>query len=775
MANISTVNPGSADADFTTIQAWEDFADGETAADQWAKCFRGDLGALSIGAWTATGTATAFPRVYAAEGHRHDGTRLGANRAAKITHPGAPSAISFAGGTHYFEIDGINIISSSTTTANALLNIGTSTNSTNVLIKNGFYYSSGAAAMVGIDVNDSGFTYTFENMIVDMDNGANSATGVVCTAGTLNLVNSTVVDNGSSISSMGISVNSGQTLNANSCYVGDFGDNWVATGSFGGDYNAQSDADVHMPGASSTDNITSASAFTSASGDDFTLPNTSGLIGAGDPDNSTTADPIGTTRYLSANLAAQNNPDVGAMEFKDDFVMNTNTGGSQHREAGAASMVYSDDDNVFVFARDNTGVNVIMEDFSDIRGQVTPAVSSPIAIGDGAGTSMWDIWYDQWTPGFNSPDHTLIHVAWADGEGGGGGIFYSAYDTRARAFAVKELQIAPDGTLDNTTAADGFIDKEISIVKSRAGQIYIAANNDHGGGYAGVFYMSEQGGSAASFVPKTSPFEGVVDNLILQPGNETDESDIWAIYLDRSAQALTVKSYSLGSNTWTEGGASVLGAMIPSTTATQEIKNFAAVTRHRDNHCFVAWWNDYNTATADLKVTEVSDINTGDPKTDVLTNTTGAVGCAISMVNKTGPEEGDRQIYVSYLTGTPGTTTTPRFKVTNNDGDNWSAQQTWSNLAAADYRSIHTCPSIGNEGGLMSSMWEDVDSNDIFTNFFTAQHTKRGSAFDVETISVDQVLGMSPETWKRMRFCVRGNAMDGPLVFSSTMFGDEQY
>ena len=71
MATVKTVGTGK---DFTTLQLWEDFADDQAGADQHAECFSGvDLGIVSISGWTATPTASVFPRIFVSEGEGHDG------------------------------------------------------------------------------------------------------------------------------------------------------------------------------------------------------------------------------------------------------------------------------------------------------------------------------------------------------------------------------------------------------------------------------------------------------------------------------------------------------------------------------------------------------------------------------------------------------------------------------------------------------------------------------------------------------------------------------
>jgi len=70
---IKTIKPAGG-GDYTTLQAWEDWADGEASAYQHAECYTGgDLGEVTIQSWTATSTSEAYPKIYAADGEEHLG------------------------------------------------------------------------------------------------------------------------------------------------------------------------------------------------------------------------------------------------------------------------------------------------------------------------------------------------------------------------------------------------------------------------------------------------------------------------------------------------------------------------------------------------------------------------------------------------------------------------------------------------------------------------------------------------------------------------------
>jgi hypothetical protein len=77
MAVISTIKPDGT-GDFTSLQAWEDWADGDPSgtsnAAYWAECYKGgNLGAVNFGSWSDVATTTYYPKIYVADGQGHGG------------------------------------------------------------------------------------------------------------------------------------------------------------------------------------------------------------------------------------------------------------------------------------------------------------------------------------------------------------------------------------------------------------------------------------------------------------------------------------------------------------------------------------------------------------------------------------------------------------------------------------------------------------------------------------------------------------------------------
>tara|TARA_Y100001937_G_scaffold32893_1_gene46874 strand:+ start:19896 stop:21422 length:1527 start_codon:yes stop_codon:yes gene_type:complete len=105
MPTVKTIKPAGG-GDFTTLALWEDFADGQSSADQWAECYTGgNLGSVTLSGWSSTPDSNDYPKIYAAnkEGHGID-----FSSGAYIS---ASTPISV--GVPYTRIDGIRVSGSS--------------------------------------------------------------------------------------------------------------------------------------------------------------------------------------------------------------------------------------------------------------------------------------------------------------------------------------------------------------------------------------------------------------------------------------------------------------------------------------------------------------------------------------------------------------------------------------------------------------------------------------------------------------------------------------
>jgi len=89
--------------DFTTLQAWEDWADDMPNAHQWAECYGGsDLGIFTLSGWSSTPSSSEYPKIFAASGELHTGNF---SRGTAIA-PGVTTSVNTIG-VNYAKVDGL--------------------------------------------------------------------------------------------------------------------------------------------------------------------------------------------------------------------------------------------------------------------------------------------------------------------------------------------------------------------------------------------------------------------------------------------------------------------------------------------------------------------------------------------------------------------------------------------------------------------------------------------------------------------------------------------
>lgn len=245
----------------------------------------------------------------------------------------------------------------------------------------------------------------------------------------------------------------------------------------------------------------------------------------------------------------------------------------------------------------------------------------------------------------------------------------------------------------------------ISIVKTRAGNLYAGGWVDTGGGADNFLVMSDDDGltwtAAADLV---SMADGAApDKIIFLPANLADPDDFWCVYLDRSVPELTVKTYDASADIWTES-AVFAGAVVVESNI---IFQMAATVRHSDGYALIAIWTHVNNAAGDLRVIEW-DGTTGTFLTNVRDNQIGGV-TAIAV------DQASDDIYCGYLIGGVWLdTVVVRFGVSVDGGLTWT-DLPYSEDAADDLRWI-SCDVSPPVGGNFLLAWHNNDLSDVLTN-----------------------------------------------------------
>lgn len=306
----------------------------------------------------------------------------------------------------------------------------------------------------------------------------------------------------------------------------------------------------------------------------------------------------------------------------------------------------------------------------------------------------FSIWFDKWTPGQTG---TVIHIGYIDDTG------FDVY--------YKSLDTATDTLGTETLVYDGAgVDTRVhcSIAKMRGGNLYLwftlTDTPDAG------LYRSTDAGANWTERSDTGLVENDGDDIVsIFPGNESDNQDAWLLYLDRSANELSLKVHDDSGNSTTE---TAIGAMTWISLNTSGA-GFSGSVRLSDNHLIVAFFNDYDIATGDLKVYDIGSTASITAKTNIATDKDDMFNPCV-FINQTT----DR-IYVAYAGKADGsedigTSVTPSYQHSGDGGTTWSGEQAYSE-AAANFIGM-SCSLGGTNTRFIPSM-RDVGLSDIFVNY----------------------------------------------------------
>lgn len=331
--------------------------------------------------------------------------------------------------------------------------------------------------------------------------------------------------------------------------------------------------------------------------------------------------------------------------------------------------------------------------------------AAPVLI-DSTSAIALDVWFDKWTPGDSG---TVLHIWWA--ESTTDDVHYRSLDTSNDTLGTDEIVHA--GT---SFSAINRFNHAISGTKAVGGNLYVQFWGDNDGEHA--FYRSVDDGD--NWTARTDGADGsAVDEVLCLPDNDSaDPEDIVMIYWDRSASELSIKKYDDSdgaTGTWSE--TSISGGM----TASNDILQLSAVCRHSDGHIIVAAWSEVDSATADLRIWDITLATpTITAKTNVVTDSEDCVCVALHIDQNTD------DLYCAYIGNEDGSETyqgaTPNgitvfYKKSDDGAATWGAQTAYMEAAAADNRYVnagHSTP--GTAAGRFEPVWFDDDLNDLFVN-----------------------------------------------------------
>ena len=316
-----------------------------------------------------------------------------------------------------------------------------------------------------------------------------------------------------------------------------------------------------------------------------------------------------------------------------------------------------------------------------------------------AGTILsYDCWADWQTPGDAG---TVIHIACIDAVSNE--VLYVSLDTSDDSEVIDTIEVCQGTGAFNAIVGRNY--QNISITKARGGNLAVSFFYRDTNVVATYFYRFYTSPDATTWTSKTNPRENNLDFILLFPGNESDAQDVWATYWDASEDEISLKTFDNSGNSWSEQ--LISAAMVWYSVYLQ----MDGAIRLSDGHLIFAAWNDYDVATADLKVWDINGAASITPKTNILTNSNDSalVSVFINQVND--------DIYVAYVKGTTmGALVKVFYQKSADGGANWGGQTAMQADAEDDEKWI-SCGAVKVAwGGKFQPVWFNDDLLDLFTN-----------------------------------------------------------
>ncbi len=266
------------------------------------------------------------------------------------------------------------------------------------------------------------------------------------------------------------------------------------------------------------------------------------------------------------------------------------------------------------------------------------------------------VWYDKWS----GLAGDLIHVAYV--EDTVDDILYRNLDTTSDTLSSETTVFA------GATAIGGGA---LTIWRSRHGEIRVAGSID-AGTEDGAWSSTDVGATWADTI--ADPSEGATtDQYFGLPGWNADTADEMIVFVDASANGLSVKRYDDSANSWAES-VIIADASFVDVVATTSWANVAVCVDLANSRNIVAAWTGSDTANADLRLFFITDTTITESGANVVLNSVDDQGlCAVAVDTQTG------YIYVFYFGKSDGSETYSTavnlyYKFTTDDGATWSAE-----------------------------------------------------------------------------------------------------
>lgn len=284
----------------------------------------------------------------------------------------------------------------------------------------------------------------------------------------------------------------------------------------------------------------------------------------------------------------------------------------------------------------------------------------------------FDVWFDQWTPGDSG---TLIHIWWI--RSSGSDIYYTTLDTSTDTIGTIYTAVNGASVINEFGAF-------VSGCKSPSGYLY--CNYDLDSGTERGLFRSTDGGATWGSNLSTTFVEARRDLSVLFPASTTgDGNDIFAAYYDASATELTIKLWDSSSATATESSALATGVNFGTSDGTGQ-GGLSGSIRHSDGHLIIGIVTEYDTATSDHRIYDVTNTSTFAELTAITSNIDDHYHNAVFI------DQATNDIYVTYNgksdgSETIGTAAKVYYALSTDDGASWSVDNTlMQNSAAAVFQ-----------------------------------------------------------------------------------------
>lgn len=309
----------------------------------------------------------------------------------------------------------------------------------------------------------------------------------------------------------------------------------------------------------------------------------------------------------------------------------------------------------------------------------------------------YDCWADWQTEGDSG---TKIHIACIDA--GSNDVRYVYLDTNGDSVGGDDQIEAAQGcgTIDTSVSRSNH---QITITKSRGGNIAVAFRYmDDNNAYFYMFYTSPDGDTWTS---EASPWDANLDLLLLFPGNEADNQDLWATLWDASEDKICLLTYDDSGDSWSSQDISANMADL------YLYMQMDGAIRLSDGHLIFAAWSEIDTATADLMVWDINGAGSITAKTNVITDEAETFMVSV-FINQDNDD-----VYIAYVSGTAAFSTVQTFYQKSGDGcANWGGETAMQADAADDERWLSAGCMKAAWGGKFQPCWFNDDLNDLFTN-----------------------------------------------------------